>query len=564
MKKNQNYPLYEVVKFNDFKEMLELAEKNAGGNIAFKYRGAGDTINEVSYSRFIKETKSIGTALADLNMADKHIAIVSENSYKWVTVYLSALNSSGVFIPIDKDLPLTDILNIAKECDVLFFSKKYEEDLRKNLDKIPNVKHFIGLDLNEDTDNFLSYNKFLTKGRTLLEGGDKRYTDIKTEPELMKMIVYTSGTTGMAKGVMLSTKNLVSGVYYGLQVSTVFDTCLSVLPYHHTYESVCGLLVSLHMHSTICINDNLKNVLKNLQLFKPSYILLVPAFAELFYSRIWSTAEKEKKSGALKKLIKISSALRKCGIDMRSVFFKSIRAAFGGRLIKIVSGGAPIRPEIGEFFDAIGINLINGYGITECSPLVSANRDYYNDSSTVGIKLPCCEIKLDDINEDGNGEICVKGDIVMLGYYNNPEETAKVLHDGWFSTGDYGIINEEGQLKITGRKKNLIVLSNGKNVYPEEIENYILSVPYVSEVVVTSIRNEYGEESALCAEIFPNSEKLEEMHIEDPLEAIKSEVKKACIPLPSYKHIAKIVLRTEPFAKTTSNKIKRNTANHHA
>ena len=269
----------------------------------------------------------------------------------------------------------------------------------------------------------------------------------------MKLLVYTSGTTGMSKGVMLSEHNIVSSIYYGMQVSTVYDTCLSVLPYHHTYESVSGILVSLHHHSTICINDSLKAVVKNLQLYKPSYIYLVPAFVEVFHANIMKTVKAGGKKKAFAFLMKLSNALRKIGIDLRRTFFKQIHTTFGGRLIKIVCGGAPIRPEIGEFFDNIGINLINGYGITECCPLVCANNDYFNDYHTAGLKLPCIEWRIDEPNEEGIGEICVKGDIVMLGYYKQPEMTAEVLKDGWFYTGDYGFINKYEQLVITGRKE---------------------------------------------------------------------------------------------------------------
>ena len=395
-------------------------------------------------------------------------------------------------------------------------------------------------------------------GKKLFEGGNNSYSSIqKTDTNKLKMLVYTSGTTGMAKGVMLSEHNLVSCVYYGLQVSTVYTTCLSVLPYHHTYEAVAGLLVALHHHCTICINDSLKAVLKNLQLYKPDYIYLVPAFVEIFYKRIWANAKETGKDKALKVMIKVSNGLRKVGIDLRKKLFKSVHQAFGGNLIKIVCGGAPIRPELGQFFNDIGLNLINGYGITECSPLVSANRDYFNDCSTVGVVLPCCDIKFENVTPDGDGEICVKGDIVMMGYYKNPELTKEVLVDGWFKTGDYGRFNDKHQLIINGRKKNLIVLENGKNVFPEEIENYIMGIPYVQEVVVVGIKNDIGSETGLCAEVFLNADKVKELNITDSQAKLKEDISEACKNLPVYKHISKIVIRDKEFEKTTTQKIKR-------
>ena len=333
--------------------------------------------------------------------------------------------------------------------------------------------------------------------------------------------------------------------------------CLSVLPYHHTYEAVVGILVALHKHAVICINDSLKNVLKNLQYFKPDYIYLVPAFTEVFYKNIWSNAKKQGKETGLKILIKLSNALRKVGIDKRDTFFKSIHEAFGGNLKQIVCGGAPIRPEIGKFFNDIGVMLLNGYGISECSPLVSVNRPKFNDSSTVGVILPCCQVEIRDKNAEGDGEIWVKGDIVMMGYYKDPERTQRVLKDGWFNTEDYGRINEKGQLVINGRKKNVIVLNNGKNIYPEEIENYILRIPYVQEAMVKAVKNKEGQEIALCAEVFLNKEKLEELQIENVEETLKRDIAKATKELPSYKHITEIEIRKTEFIKTTTNKIKR-------
>jgi long-chain acyl-CoA synthetase len=270
---------------------------------------------------------------------------------------------------------------------------------------------------------------------------------------------------------------------------------------------------------------------------------------EVFHSKILKNVEEKGKKDVFLKLIAVSNSLRKVGIDLRKVMFKSVHQAFGGRLRKIVCGGAPIRPEVGKFFNDIGISLINGYGITECSPLVSANHDMFNDYNTVGVKLPCIDIRIDSPNEEGIGEICVKGDIVMLGYYKKPEKTAEVLKDGWFFTGDYGYINDKEQLVITGRKKNIIVLNNGKNVYPEEIEGYIQGIDYVTEVIVRGLKNENGVESSLMTEVFLSEDKTSEELMRD--------IKLATRELPVYKQISKVVIRKEAFEKTTSNKIKR-------
>lgn len=549
----------DVVMVNSIKEMLELAVKEVGDSDAFQYKD-GDKVIKVTYKEFVKDTEELGTALAKLNMHDKHVAIIGENSYKWLTCYLTMLKSTGVFVPVDKELTCEQVINVLRHSDseMLFYSAKYESWIENIKKALPNIKYFVGLfDKEDKSEDVLSYDKLKEMGRKELDNGNTTYLDLKDDVNNLKLLVYTSGTTGEPKGVMLTEHNLLSVVVYGLQVADIKTKCLSVLPYHHTYEAVAGILVALHKHSCICINDSLKNVLKNLQLFKPDYIYLVPAFTEVFYKNIWKNARETGKDKALKIIIPISNALRKVGIDLRGVFFKSIHQAFGGNLREIVCGGAPIRPEIGKFFNDIGIVLLNGYGITECSPLVSVNRLKFNDSSTVGVVLPCCEVKFENVNEDGDGEICVKGDIVMKGYYKEKEKTDRVLKEGWFNTEDYGHINKKGQLVINGRKKNLIVLDNGKNVYPEEIENYILSIPYVQEAIVKGKKNELGQEVALIAEVFLNKEAVEALGKVDLQKRLKQDINDATRELPLYKKIAEIEIRKEEFIKTTTNKIKR-------
>ena len=556
MKKNK---LNEVTPINSIKEMLEMAVKESGDKLAFKYKGKDDRIFQITYKKFVRDTEELGTALASIGMQNKHIAMIGENSYKWLTTYLTVLKSTGVFVPVDKELTVKEIINVLKHSDseVLFYSERYEKWIPEIEAEVPNIKFFVGLDKKKSEGNHLAYDSFKENGRRVLVQGSKIYTDLKDDENNLKLLIYTSGTTGVPKGVMLTEHNLISVVYYGLQTAHIASRSLSVLPYHHTYEAVAGILVALHKRVCICINDSLKNVLKNLQLYKPDYIYLVPAFTEVFHKNIWNNAEKTGKAKLLKKMIPVSNALRKVGIDLRRVFFKSIHQAFGGNLKEIVCGGAPIRPEIGKFFNDIGIKLYNGYGISECSPLVSVNNDCHNDSTTVGHVLPCCEIKFENVTEDGDGEVWVKGDIVMKGYYKDQEKTDRVLKDGWFNTEDYGRMNKRGQLIINGRKKNMIVLDNGKNVYPEEIENYILGIPYVQEVVVKGKKNEIGQEVALIAEIFLNKEKLEELEIENVKEKLKTDISESCKELPIYKRISDVEIREEEFAKTTTNKIKR-------
>ena len=560
MKKGYKYN--EVRFMNSVREMLKIAKEEVGEKNAFEYKDEieKEKIVKVTYKEFVNDTIYLGTALSKYNVLDKHVALIGENSYKWITVYITMLQGNGVFVPIDKELPIEGVINVLKhsESEVLFYSQKYEDWIDKISEELPNIKYFIGLNQEENIDSKkLSYKSFITDGKKEYKNGNKKFYDLKTDSNELRMLVYTSGTTGDPKGVMLTEHNILSVANYGLMVAEIGDRCLSVLPYHHTYEAVAGIIIELFNHSCICINDSLKNVLKNLNLFKPNCIYLVPAFAEVFYKNIWANAKKTKKDKILKAMIPISNVLRKVGIDLRYKLFKSIHEAFGGNLKTIICGGAPLRPEIGKFFNDIGINLLNGYGITECSPLVSVNSIRCNDSSTVGIVLPCCEIKLENKNAEGDGEVCVKGDIVMMGYYKEKEKTDRVLKDGWFNTEDYGHLNKNGQLLINGRKKNLIVLDNGKNVYPEEIENYILKVPYIQEAIVKSKKNENGQETALIAELFLNEEKVKELNVDDIHQKVKLDIRDVCKALAYYKRISEIEIRDKEFVKTTTNKIKR-------
>lgn len=559
MKNQKNYPYNDVEPVSSIKNLLELAVKEAGDKPAFKYKDKDKNVITVTYREFEEDTRYLGTALASFGVVSSHIAVIGKNSYKWILVYLTALKSSGVFVPVDKELPVGDIINVLDNSDseVLFYSKQFENIIPQLAEALPKIRYFIGFDREVTEENRVSFKEFYEKGKTLYKNGDTSYSSLENDISKLKMIVYTSGTTGMAKGVMLSEDNLVSMVYYGLRISTVYTRCLSVLPYHHTYEAVAGILVSMHHHACICINEHMKAILKNLQIYKPDYIFIVPAFAELFYKKIIANAKSTGKYKTLMTMIRLSNALRSAGIDLRRKMFKSIHAVFGGNMKKILSGGAPLRSELGEFFEAVGLDITNGYGITECSPLISGNRDYFNDYTTAGVPVECLEVKFEDVTPEGDGEICVKGKTVMMGYYKNEKQTKEVLKDGWFKTGDYGRMNEKGQIIITGRKKNIIVLENGKNVYPEEIENYIMSISYVDEVVVRGIRGKSGAETGLSAEVFLNEEEVKKLGDTDILKKLKKDIADICVPLPIYKHISEVRICDKAFEKTTTNKIKR-------
>lgn len=548
-----DFKRYDVTPFSSVREMMEIAVKEDAQTIAFRYRIPGDqnTIIDVTYNEFNELTENLGAALTARGFGKSFVACIGPNSFNWLVTYITAMKGAGVFVPIDRDLPESDVFNILSESspEVLFFSSAHEKLFEGKEETISHVKLFVGLDskVKGNFKNYININDLIKEGETIARDD---YDNTRRDVDDMATLVYTSGTTGIAKGVMLSERNVCSCVFHTMRISTLYDTCIQVLPLHHTFGSV-GVLCSLHLHTTICINENIRNVLKDMQTFRPSYIYLVPRFAEIFYSNIINKIQQKGIEKKFNLLVKVSNALRKVGIDLRHVFFKEILNNFGGRMKKIVTGGAPIRPDIGDFFDSIGIPLVNGYGITECSPVICANNEICNDWNTAGVKLECIDWRIDAPNSEGIGEICVKGETVMLGYYKRPTETAEVIKDGWFYTGDYGYINKYNQLVITGRKKNIIVLNNGKNIYPEEIEGYIGRIEYIAEVVVRGLKNEYGEDYGLIAELYLGE------GVEKSVEKIMSEIRFVLRELPTYKNISNIIIRKEAFPKTTTAKIRR-------
>ena len=531
------------------REMMNLAVADKPEHISYMFK-KDEEIVSVTTRQFYESVENLGAKLTEMGFGKSHVACVGENSYPWIQTFLTVLMSSGVFVPLDKELPVDQLVFLLNDSDseLVFCSEKYEKMFAEHRAELPNVKKIVCFDRAEDDGDFLSFEKLIADGANLDRSA---YDALGSDENELKYLVYTSGTTGVAKGVMLSEHNVVSGIYYGLTVSHIYERGLAVLPFNHTYEAVCELLVSIQAQATLCINDSLRHVLKNIQLYQPAHIYLVPAFSDLFFDKINASIRKQGKEKKFRFAVKLSNALRKVGIDLRRLLFKDIHAQFGGKLRRIICGGAPIRPEVGKFFDDIGIILTGGYGITECSPLVSVNDDdKSNNFSSAGHHLACLEWRIDDPTEEGIGEICVKGDVVMLGYYKRPDLTAEAIKDGWFYTGDYGYINKNDEIVITGRKKNIIIMSNGKNIYPEELELKISTLPYVTEVVVSGIKNEYGEDTGLAAEIYIADEII-------PHDNVPEDVNQVLSDLPSYKRISKITYRKEPFNKTTTNKIKR-------
>ncbi len=560
--KGIGYPLYETTVFEDFRIMTENVAKKFPDRIALSYR-----INphdkepiEVTYAEARDYIRDMGTELINMGCTDKHVAIVGESSYEWVCSYFCLMSIGSVTVPIDKDLPADEIATImnSAECEFVFYSAALEEKIEIIKEKVPTLKTYICM-RNSSMEGAIDLPDIVKRGGEKYKNGDNSYYDYEIDPDRLATIVFTSGTTGKGKGVMLSQTNIVTDMTQGMYLFNVTPKTMCVLPPHHTYGSTVNFVGHFSQGSTIYLSSGLKYMLDEIKEQQPSHLVLVPLFVETIHKRIWSTAEKSGKAGQLRLLIKFSNFLRKIGIDARRSLFKSVTGVFGGKLEMIICGGASLNQDIIDTFDSMGITILNGYGITECSPLVSCNRNKYQKKGSVGIPIIGEKVKIRNPDENGEGEICVKGPNVMLGYYKDPEATAAVFdEEGYFRTGDYGKLDEEGWLYITGRLKNMIILSNGKNVYPEEIESEVSRVYGVSEVIVYSGESKAQKnKQVIVAEIFPDYDALNMRGITDVQAYFDEEIKNVNKRMVSYKAIKKVKIRDEEFKKNTSKKILR-------
>ena len=546
-------------KVNNVKEYLEVLRSH-GDKTLYRWLDGKDYKSN-TYSQFCDMINGISKGFTAAGIGGKRIAIIGETSVEWVATYLSILASGGVVIPMDKELEVSAIEGFLEtaEAEAIVYSKSFNAKLAPIADSHPTIKKLIAMDSEvAETEKIISLAKLIENGK------DTEFNVTERPTDELAVMLFTSGTTGTSKCVMLCERNVWSTVNAACATVEFFpdDTIVSVLPLHHTYELAC-MLSGLNYGMTIGINDSLRHIMKNFAEFKPTGLVLVPLFVNTMYNRIIETAKKNGKYGLLKVMTKVSNGLRHIGIDLRRVFFKDVLAAFGGNIRKIVSGGAPLNPEMMKAFDSFGITIAEGYGITECSPLISVNPYYALKSGSVGPAVPSCTVRIAATvkNDKGfdEGEIQVKGDNVMLGYYKNDEENAKAFtEDGWYRTGDIGYMDGDGYIYITGRLKSVIVLENGKNVFPEEIEEYLEKIEEIGEVVVVGRKAEDGETIKLTAIVYPKPEIYgENIDTEKAYADIHAKILDLNRRLPSFKVIKTLEIRTEPFEKTTSRKIKR-------
>ena len=555
--------LRDAVKFDTVKGYVYNAIEKYPDNNAFIIKLKKGVYRYVTYKELGEEIKALGTAFIDLGLENKRVAIIGKNNYEWFLSYLSVFCGVGITVPLDKGLQENEILmSLARsKADAIVFEKPYLniiENLKQ--DKNTTVKHFICMEEIEENNEIQNIPALLNKGEELLKNGDTRFENHKIDPNAMATIIFTSGTTSMSKAVMLSNNNIASNIYDMHMVETFLSTDVNMafLPFHHTFGST-GLLVFLSGGATNVFCDGLRYIQDNLKEYKVTAFVCVPLLLEAMYKKIMVQVEKQGKTKLIKVATKVSNFLLKLGIDIRRKIFKDILNPLGGELRFIVTGASAIDKKVAKGFNDFGILAVQGYGLTECSPVLVAENEENIRYGSIGKPMINIDIKIDNPNEEGIGEIVAKGPNVMLGYYEMPEETEKVLKDGWFYTGDLGYIDKDGFVFITGRKKNVIVLKNGKNIYPEELEQLITNLPYVAENMVFG--KEKDDDLVVSVKIVYNKEYVNEKYPniseEELKEIIWKDIKEINKTLPQYKYIKNLVITDEPMIKTTTAKVKR-------
>lgn len=556
------------IKFENLKEMMKNSEEKFGDEVAFYRDGKGlEDSKKVTYKEFCYEINSLGTALIEMGLKGKRIAVIGENRYEWELSYLAVVTGTGTIVPLDKALPENEIesLIIRSEVEAIIYSEKYDECMAK-IQKQGNtkLKYFISMDLEKNDFNKYSLKEITKKGKELLDDGNKEFLEAKINNEEMSIMLFTSGTTNQSKAVMLSHKNICTNVK---DIRNVFeldetDRLLSFLPLHHTFECTVGFLYPLSIGGSIIFSKGVRHIADELKNFKITAMICVPVVFEKMYDKLMKTIEDKGKMPTVKKGIKLSNCLLKVGIDIRKKLFKEIHDNLGGCLRVMVAGGAALSPEKEKGFWDLGFNVLQGYGLTETSPVIAAELTKQKRLGSIGKKFPSVEVKIDNPDKSGVGELLAKGDSVMIGYYNNEEANEEVFtEDGWFRTGDLARIDKNGYLYISGRKKFVIVLKNGKNVYPEEIESLLEKSELVKECMVFGMPARDGDVTLsvkICYDKDYVKKQFGDITIDDLKEKIWNWVKEVNKTMPKYKYVKKLILTDEELVKTTTLKIKRN------
>ena len=557
MKKKINY--FKTYEIEDLKDMLEKTAVKNSTKTAFKVKNSNGKIINKSYIDFKNDVQSLSTKLIEMGMQNQRIAVMGKNSYSWAISYLAA-TIIGIVVPIDKESSkenVKEFLNVSNS-KAIIADDKYLNEIFEFKSELKNETMLIDM---QNTSKYTNLSDLIADGKKLIDDGNSEYENIKINPDEMKILLFTSGTTGNSKAVMLSHKNICSNIVSIASIVKVDNATrvLSILPLHHTYECTIGYLLVVYGGGTICYCEGLRYITKNIQEYQPTFILCVPLLLENVYKKVIKTL----KSSLPEKYTKDESKIiDKLPFYLKGIVKNKVKKSLGGKIKTFIVGAAAIKPDLVEAFFKLGIKVLQGYGLTECSPLVAGNNDFYYKAASCGMPIPNVEYKIDNPNDEGVGEIIVKGPNVMLGYYENEEATKNVLKDGWFHTGDLGYVDDEEFLYISGRSKNMILTKNGENIYPEEIENILNDDDLIEESLVIGTSN--GKDDVqVKAKIFPNIEAIKEylgnkFPTKEEISKILNEaVKKANAKLPNFKHIKSFKIMDEDFERTTTNKVKR-------
>ena len=553
----------------DIKDLLVSSTELYGDNVAYlqKWDRNGE-YEPITYKETLADVNGIGTWMMDKGLTGKRVAVIGPNCYQWCSTYLAVTGGIGCIVPLDKELNADELKNQIQRSEVsaVVFDSKHQ-DVFKSIkeDGDTNLEVLVNFDTDEEMDGVYAWQQMKEEGKKLIDAGNLDYVNAEVDNEVMSILIFTSGTMGKPKGVMLSQRNVCAEL---MIAPTTFDLrqddiYLSFLPLHHTYECTCCFLMALYKGSAVAFCQGLTYITKNLKEVRPTMMLGVPALYEKLYHRIWKGVRKQGKEKTLQTAIKINHVTKKFHVDLGAKFFKDIRDIFGGRMRTLICGGAKIDPQILDGLREFGFNALQGYGLTEAAPMGAFNPQDAPNSRSIGVPFPGQDIKAINVDEEGIGEICIKGPNIMLGYYDDPEETAKVLdEDGWFHTGDLGYVDVDGYAYLTGRAKNVIVTTKGKNVYPEEIEYLLNLLDYVEESFVFENPETAGVDTQIVASVKIDQEEMAELlgpdfTDEEVMRELWKEVDRINEDAPVYRRIKKVILRKTDFIHNTSSKLMR-------
>ena len=549
----RKYPLYAVDDILDLKALTDRCVRLYASENAFKMMTGRTGYHNITYGQFGDELRALANALIDRGFSGLRIILIGENAYSWILSYFAIVNANATVVPLDKELTKEEILSLVRRsgASAIFYSGTFEDEVSFVASHIPGIDT---VSLNEKGGAKTTVAELIAQGKELVRQGKDKYSDIEIDRDRTCTILFTSGTTGVSKGVMLSHRCLAADTISACKVIkfTTDDVLLSVLPINHAYEALSGIIGPIYYGVSVAFCKSIKDIPACLKLFRPTVMVLVPLFVETFYKRIWETAKKQGKEKKLRFGVALGNLLSALGINARDRLLAEVRGVFGGRLKTVICGGAYLNPELVKAFRGFGVQILQGYGITECSPIISVNRVESHKDASVGWVFSCCDVRFDEA-----GQILVKGDNVMKGYLDDPESTAEAFDGEWFKTGDLGYRDKDGFLYVTGRCKNLIVLKNGKNIMPDEVEYLLNKSPLIAESLVKEAPGDANGSESLMAVIYPDPGMTKDMDEAELRQAVQAEVDQANQKLVYYKKIHQFTLRTSEFPKTTTQKIMR-------